>query len=683
MALAKATRGDQKGAIELLRQSLVVGGQVDHPLTGLALLELGRLLLAQQELEPAGHCFFNATFPAAYFGQPDVMEEAFALATQIHVRTGGQQMFPPLQPAAVWSQVAGYDRASASLLLTAAENAVLLNSSGDADGLLKQSRRAMGRSDLANGRLGARLQYIAAIAGFQAGRTPAAYNALVAAMNLQKRSSTRLFQIQLVDKLSQTQGISPRVADGLFAQVLREPTAEDWRTDPCETLLVQGTDLQVPLEHWLELACGRQDVAAVVFVSDMLRRHKFYRELPLGGRLLALRWVLAGHPAWQDETTRLQRQEMLGRFPQLAELSKSVEQAQQMWRQLPAPPENPDQLREHAQIAQQLQQASQQQERILAQIALRPEPATRLFPPLMTLDQLQPRLKPGQTVLAFVVTSREAHALLITSSKNYKMWPLTDLARLRKSLVDLIRGVGNYDKNQVLTAALLTDDKWKESAAALYKPLAQELTAEILQETKELIVVPDGFLWYLPFEILQVPTSRGPQALIELTSIRYAPTISLAPADPRPPAAPGVTAIVVGRLFGRDADPIVATAAQQFLEMRPKSFKLQSPLPAPSSVMAGQWDSLIVLDDLDDVSKGALKWAPAGLDRGQPGSTLLEWLELPWDGPRRWSCPAFPRRRKAACGHGPTATRCCCPVVVCWLVARAALCSVAGALGGG
>ena len=612
LAMAKATRGDEKGAIELLRQSLVVGGQMDHPLTGLALLEMGRLLLAQQELESAGQSFFDATFPAAYFGQPDVMEEAFARATQIHVRTGGQQMFPALQPAVVWCQAARYDRAAASLLLTAAENAVLLNSAHDADGLLKQSRRAMGRSDLAAGRLGARLHYITAMANFQVGRIPAAQTAFAAAMNLQKRSSTRLFQIQLVDKLYQTQGISPRVADNLFGQVLREPTAEDWRTDPCETLLVQGTDLQVPLEHYLEATCSRQDVASAVVVSDMLRRHKFYRELPLGGRLLALRWVLAGHPAWQDEATRLQRQDMVGRFPQLAELSQGVEQAEQAWRQLPAPPENPDQLREHVQVAQQLQQVSQQQEQVLAEIALRPEPATRLFPPLLTLDQLQPRLKPGQTVLAFAVTSREAHALVITASKNYKMWPLTDLARMRKSLVDLIRGVGNYDRNQVLTANLLTDDKWKEPAAALFQPLAKELSPEILQETKELIVVPDGFLWYLPFELLQVPTTRGSRALIELTSVRYAPTISLAPVDPRPPVSGGVTAIVVGRLFGHDADPIVAAAAQQFLELRPKSYRLQSPLPAPSSVMAGQWDSLIVLDDLDDVPKG-------GVDVGSGG----------------------------------------------------------------
>jgi len=39
--------------------------------------------------------------------------------------------------------------------------------------------------------------------------------------------------------------------------------------------------------------------------------------------------------------------------------------------------------------------------------------------------------------------------------------------------------------------------------------------------------VPDGILWYLPFERLQVQVGGEPQSLISRFHIRYSPTLSL------------------------------------------------------------------------------------------------------------------------------------------------------------
>ncbi len=642
LAIAKATAGDRQEAIDLLRQSLVVGGQLDHPLTGVALVELGKLLLEQQEWEAAGRCFFDATFPAALFGQGDVLEDAFRLATQMYMRTGGQQLFPPLENAAVWAKSQGYDRAAASILLDAAENSALLNATRECDGWLRQVRRATGRSDLAAGRLGARFQYITALAEFQGGKTAAGQSALAGALKSQARLSERLLQIRLVDNLHRTEAISDRIADLLYNETLGEPTAQDWQTDPFNTLLVQVSDLQASYNRWLEISMARRDLAALVLVSDLVRRQKFYQELPLGGRLLALRWVVEAPDVLLDEATRLQRQELFARFPRLNELSRSSNEARSSLQKLPVFPEAAEQTREQIQYAQQLLKDSQQQEQILAEIALRPEPATRLFPPLKPLDQLQAQLKPGQTILGFSVTSREVHAILITAGKRYEQWPLTGVPQLKKSLVELVREMGNYDRNQVMNASLLASEKWKASAEAVFKPLAEKLTPEVLQETQELIIVPDGFLWYLPFEVLQVPTARGPQALIELTAIRYAPTLSLAVSDPRPTVGTGATAIAVGRLFGPDTAPILEATVAEIQQLRPQAIRLREPLPAPSSVLAGQWDTLLVLEDLDDATKSPWNWAPAAIDRGQPGSSLADWLQLPWDGPAQIVLPGFP-----------------------------------------
>ena len=626
----------------------MVGGRLDHPLTGVALLELGKLLLEQQELEAAGRCFYDATFPAALFGQADVLEEAFALATQTHVRTGGEQLFPPLETAAAWAQSKGLDRAAASILLSAGENVLLLNATRDADRWLQRARRAMGAVTWQSAGSVPECNTFAHWRPIRWGKHRPDAAALTSAIKLQTRLSPRLFQIRLADEMYRTQAVSPRVADLLYSNVLREPTAADWKTDPLNNLLVQLTNTQVPYDHWLEVVIERRDFAKLVFVSEMVRRQKFFRELPLGGRLLGLRWLLEADPVVLDKDSQLQREDLFTRFPQLNELSRSVTQTKQAWRRLPAFPENSEQVRQSVQFAQQMTRDSQQQEQILAEIALRPEAASRLFPPLLGLEQLQARLQPGQTILGFASTGQQVHALLITAGQRYESWPLNDLPQFRRGIVELVRQIGNYDRGQVLNAALLTDQKWKDTAATLYQPLATKLTPEILAETRELVVVPDGFLWYLPFELLQVPTARGRQALIDLTPIRYAPTLGLAVTDPRPPVGGGTTAIVAGRLFGPETDPLVATLASELQQLRPKSVLLKTPLPAPSGVMAGNWDGLIVLDDLDDVAKSPLDWVPAAIDRGRPNSTLREWLELPWEGPRQLILPGFPTAVESA-----------------------------------
>ena len=47
-----------------------------------------------------------------------------------------------------------------------------------------------------------------------------------------------------------------------------------------------------PLEHWFEIALNRKEEERAIEISDRIRRHRFFTTLPMGGRLVALRWVL-------------------------------------------------------------------------------------------------------------------------------------------------------------------------------------------------------------------------------------------------------------------------------------------------------------------------------------------------------------------------------------------------------
>jgi hypothetical protein len=53
LAIAKAGAGETDDALALLQSSLVVSGRYDHPLTSLALLEIGQIALEKHDLSLA------------------------------------------------------------------------------------------------------------------------------------------------------------------------------------------------------------------------------------------------------------------------------------------------------------------------------------------------------------------------------------------------------------------------------------------------------------------------------------------------------------------------------------------------------------------------------------------------------------------------------------------------------
>ena len=69
----------EREAMELLQQAHMIGGRLDHPLTPLALVELGRLAQNKNELELAQRYYFEASMSAAAYEQPDLVEEGAPL----------------------------------------------------------------------------------------------------------------------------------------------------------------------------------------------------------------------------------------------------------------------------------------------------------------------------------------------------------------------------------------------------------------------------------------------------------------------------------------------------------------------------------------------------------------------------------------------------------------------------
>ena len=107
--------------------------------------------------------------------------------------------------------------------------------------------------------------------------------------------------------------------------------------------------------------------------------------------------------------------------------------------------------------------------------------------------------------------------------------------------------------------------------------------ADFTANFEELIIVPDGVLWYVPFEVLQVTVNGETQSLSSRFRIRYVPTAGLAIPDARGRKTSGNTAWSWG-VCPRDDEPEVAQKAfEQLAAVLPGTVALPSPLPAPSA----------------------------------------------------------------------------------------------------
>ena len=200
--------------------------------------------------------------------------------------------------------------------------------------------------------------------------------------------------------------------------------------------------------------------------------------------------------------------------------------------------------------------------------------------------------------------------------------------------------MGQFGPNHEMAVKDFADAKWKQSARQVLDALLKGSPADFSQSFDELAIVPDGVLWYLPFEALQVKVDGQPQPLLSRFRIRYAPTLSLcAPQGPgRNPT--GNTAVVAGKLYPNDKDEVTQKAFEQLAAVVPGAVLLKPPPPAPSSLYSTLFQRLIVLEDLVP-SDDPYGWNPAPLDRSKAGGTVADWLVLPWGRPDVIVLPGF------------------------------------------
>ena len=633
LGLAYLAAGSTVQAETTLKRSLVVGGHFDHPLTATGLLALARMAFDRGDFPAAASYCEEATYAAAAFLDLGVLEEAFRLGQATHLAQNQKDLYPPLAAAAGWARQSGYRQLQASLILLAAENMATIGNTGAASQLFAESRPVIGRRDMGRGAIGNRLNYVAALVAYQSGNATVGDAALAAALDYQRGASLRNFQIALAEKMLRSDD-SGRQSMLLYDVLLREPTTLEWDVDPVGCLAASMMPNFAAMEHWYDAALRRRDLGRASDISDLIRRRRFCSTLPLGGRLMNLRWLLDGPTDALSKEAVLNKQDLLTRFPHYAELSKERDETQARLAAAAVVPDSAAARRAQTDLFVALAKSADGQRSMLRELSVRRIPVSSVFPPERTLKEIQPSLPPGHVVLAFFSTSNSLHASMFSRDKSAQ-WRIASPERLRRHVITLLRDMGNWDSNHQLPPADLVKEPWRASGQQVLDALLEKSNVDLRAKFEELTIVPDGFLWYLPFEALPI----GSESLISRVRIRYAPTLSLATSSTTV-APPQTMGVVVGRLSPQDTPEVARTAFERISKSVPGAVALSGPPSAPSTLYRTLFDSLIVLDDVEPANS-PYEWSPAQLDRGKTAGALSAWLAMPEARPGIIVLPGF------------------------------------------
>lgn len=631
-------QGKPEAATPLLTRGIVAGNQFDHALTAWGLIVLGRISLDGDQPQRAAELFEEATYAAADFGDVRALEEAFALAATAHTLAGTRGV-PPVIARACDQARGELSALHARLLAIEAERCAASRDVRGAVAALRGIEPRLLQSTAGRGTLGCRAAYARAVAGYAGGDEVAGDAALRDAIGLQARRSPRLFQTRVLTGVVRAGGnaIPDRIAESMYARLLADPDGHDFALDPLDALSVAAQERSDAFAAWLAVAM-RRDADAAVDVAEAALRHRWLAAQPLGGRRLAVdRWI-AADPRSLDAPVAAARAALLGERPDLADtLERMMRIRGEIAAAIVAADPPPVAVADYPALAAQRGLA-------VAEIAAGRAAVPMAFPPLATAAEVRARLEPRQLLLSFRWTDAGLVGML-ESRERFATWQVRQAAGLPAEIASLAKGLCLFDAAAPVVAARLAEGDWRGAAERIERMLFENSKVTLAEGIDELVIVPDGWLWYLPFELLPIGSAGDPAAdrplLRDRCRVRYAPSRSLAMMR-RDDRGPGPVGLQVGGIArGEKGDPqAMADAVRQVVP--PERVAVLGAAGVPATLAAAACDTLVVLDAISaegDPSGWPLVAAVGG--RGAKPLTIGEWLGPPAKRPTRVLVPGL------------------------------------------
>lgn len=633
----KFASGDSESLASDIGKSAVPGGV--HPLTPLLLLAGARQAALSDQPAVGLSLSMRAAAAASALGQPEWVGEALLIAAGcVDSRSA-----VALQTSAVAAASAHLRRgrlASLGALAAAADAALTAGDLATATTVLEQLRGLLGQRGLQQPRLAAHGEYLNALAaasggaslGDGSGAVDEPLARLFAFANgsgptLRRTSANRrgraaaaatprLFQLAFVSSDARGRGLAGRAVEARLAGYVDDPSNGVWRSDPVDAIAYVAFDRSGLVADQFAAAVKRGSAEGILIQADHLLRNRFLTALPLGGRIQQVRTAastarpLLGQEAadWLDAPpARLRRiSEVVG---------------------LPAPPADSAEA-----IAR-----GRQLESLATQLALSRGAIPSIAPrPLGDLQGLS-NLPAGHGLLTFIDMGSATVCVAVVGRK-LEAWPAPAGRALGGDVVKLLRGIGVGAKASSVGSE--ASAKWGAEAAALRRKLIPNDKLELLSEANHWTIVPDGVLWYLPFEALPLGET-GAVAFGEQASVRYAPTPGLA-IFPTGIARPDLAIGVATQLFLAPRDRnlnqrLVEQITEAIDQLRP----LPGPVPTTSQRVGDTVGFFTALGAITPDLAAPLATNVSLYDSGPATGSLAAWMRLSANAPAGVFLPGY------------------------------------------
>jgi tetratricopeptide (TPR) repeat protein len=676
------SQGKADQAQPLLTRGLLIGNQFDHSLTSWGLIVLGRIALDGDQPAAAARYFEEATYTAADYGDARALEEAFRLVVAAHLAAGTRGMPPSIRGGAEWSRTMLPVLRATLLGLEAEALAVAGDAKAAAASLAEIDGRLM-RGDPGRGLAGAQQAYAMALTAYDVGDVAGGDRELDRAVTIARRRTPALFQAsRLVEMLmAGFGGISDRQADLLFAKLLGDPSPRDTAVDPLGSLARLSSPRAEAFEGWVA-AASRRGSDAMLNAGEAAIRSRWLVSQPLGGRRTAVESLLGADPERLPRADAARRAAVLARHPELSAVLDTMTKVRTPLTAsllaIAGPPAEAAAEGQRQQIPgdaaawREYQRLADRSRQFVALISAGREAPPLGMPPLTTATEIRRRLAPRQLMLSFHWTSVGLQAAL-ESHDRVATWQVRQPAAVAKEIATLARNLCLFDPIAPVPTERLVASEWQASAERIERLLFENSKVELSEGIiDELVIVPDGMLWYLPFELLPVGSARAaaagqrpprPQAtavestaassrdsvdqqpesrrLRDVCRIRYCPTRSLAVLRFETPKTGGPVGIYTGRLVRGDKPAIAQEWGVRLAGSIDRAVVLPTPAPAaPMPLVASLVDTLLVFDELS--GDGPVATRPLfSMQSGKPAMTFGDWLGSPSKRPRCIVLPGF------------------------------------------
>ena len=485
-------------AVSSLSSALVMAGAYDHTLTGQALFELGNIFLKENKIREAAECYYEASIAAFHYGDNLLVEEAIRNYSNASKALGRGRNDPVVNLAYRWAKtLPGAQLLTSSFGLELVEEFIYqgkynLATSGLA--ALDKTMRATAGRGLRQSRAADRWNYLNALLFYANGEIRDGDEALAKVVEGAKVRSPWALQLMRLDNyvkkgLSSTGALTPRNAADLYEYLLREPTVVDWAVRPTDALSIQMIAPPAAYERWFCILIDRDLKDKAFEVAERVRRERFFRTQTFGGRLLSLRYILMADEELTTPSIRNARQTLLFEFPDLEELTND-------WTP-----------RRRATGTERLAVVSVKQEAIMRFIAAGRVRIPYVFPPVYKVEEVQKRMPPDTAILSFIDAEGQTYGFMI-GKDNLDAWRIGGTRQVAGAVSTFLRTIGLTEGTRQVAAADLAEAHWKSQGAKLREIVlgAQDVDADRFNIIfSKLVVVPDGALWYLPFEALCLP----------------------------------------------------------------------------------------------------------------------------------------------------------------------------------